>query len=81
LQHFKKLLSCASDLIITNSTFTMSSDQLISIAKDWLAGGVSAGVSKTIVAPIGERSRPRILPASWHEKRRSFDHAWGHLTL
>jgi len=38
--------------IITNSTFTMSSDQLIGIAKDWLAGGVSAGVSKTIVAPI-----------------------------
>ena len=30
-----------------------SESKLVSIAKDWLAGGVSAGVSKTIVAPIG----------------------------
>ncbi len=28
--------------------------KLVSIAKDWLAGGVSAGISKTVVAPIGE---------------------------
>lgn len=41
----------------------MSSDQLIGIAKDWLAGGVSAGVSKTIVAPIGEDPRGCIPPA------------------
>jgi hypothetical protein len=59
----------------------MSSEQLIGIAKDWLAGGVSAGVSKTIVAPIGEDTRPRIPPASWHEKRRLSDLACGHLTL
>ncbi len=29
-------------------------EMLIGLGKDWLAGGVSAGVSKTAVAPIGE---------------------------
>ena len=33
-----------------------TTDMVISIAKDWLAGGIAAGVSKTAVAPIGERS-------------------------
>ena len=28
--------------------------KVLAIAKDWLAGGTAAGVSKTIVAPIGE---------------------------
>lgn len=28
--------------------------KMMSIAKDWLAGGVSAGLSKTVVAPIGK---------------------------
>jgi hypothetical protein len=28
-------------------------DMLVGLAKDWLTGGVSAGVSKTAVAPIG----------------------------
>ena len=27
---------------------------LVGLAKDWLTGGISAGVSKTAVAPIGE---------------------------
>ena len=26
---------------------------ILAIAKDWLAGGTAAGVSKTLVAPIG----------------------------
>ena len=29
-------------------------EMLVGLAKDWLTGGVSAGVSKTAVAPIGE---------------------------
>ena len=29
-------------------------EMLIGLGKDWLAGGVSAGISKTAVAPIGE---------------------------
>jgi hypothetical protein len=26
---------------------------IVAIAKDWLAGGTAAGISKTLVAPIG----------------------------
>ncbi len=32
-------------------------EMLIGLGKDWLAGGVSAGVSKTAVAPIGKEKR------------------------
>jgi hypothetical protein len=32
-------------------------EMLIGLGKDWLAGGVSAGVSKTAVAPIGKGKR------------------------
>jgi hypothetical protein len=33
---------------------------ILAIAKDWLAGGTAAGVSKTLVAPIG--TLPPIYP-------------------
>jgi hypothetical protein len=36
-------------------------EMLVGLAKDWLAGGVSAGVSKTAVAPIGEHDKPETV--------------------
>jgi hypothetical protein len=33
-------------------------EMLVGLAKDWLTGGVSAGVSKTAVAPIGKEFLP-----------------------
>jgi hypothetical protein len=32
----------------------VSSEKIVALAKDWMAGGTAAGISKTIVAPIGE---------------------------
>ena len=36
---------------------------VVAIAKDWLAGGTAAGVSKTIVAPIGTQAYENSLHA------------------
>jgi hypothetical protein len=40
-------------------------EMLIGLGKDWLAGGVSAGVSKTAVAPIGEEQRASNNPCRY----------------
>jgi hypothetical protein len=32
-------------------------DAAMAIAKDWMAGGTAAGISKTLVAPIGNSPR------------------------
>ena len=32
----------------------VSSEKIVALAKDWMAGGTAAGISKTIVAPLGE---------------------------
>jgi hypothetical protein len=39
-------------------------DTAIAIAKDWMAGGTAAGISKTLVAPIGDS--PRLIPLGFH---------------
>ena len=36
----------------------VSSEKVVALAKDWMAGGTAAGISKTIVAPIGEELAP-----------------------
>ena len=43
----------------------------MAIAKDWLAGGTAAGISKTVVAPIGEHpSNMRSHARPWHTARQ-----------
>jgi hypothetical protein len=40
------------------------SSRVVAIAKDWLAGGTAAGLSKTAVAPIGKHVR--LHPLAMH---------------
>jgi hypothetical protein len=41
-------------------------DMAVAIAKDWMAGGTAAGISKTLVAPIGNSPRLAHLFLGFH---------------